>query len=115
MSLLRLVSCDGANHRVLLSCDAVGGTLYISLGLSGFVLRLPGGVFLLSRLLPGSGTGNVADTLDDVAFGRVELTRGLAVTQGGIFLKTGQSGWNAITYLGSPEAVLLVDEEVIAK
>jgi hypothetical protein len=78
LGLLRLVSCDGANDGVLLSCNAVGGTLYISLGLSGFVLRLPGGVFLLSRLLPGSGTGDVADTLDDVAFGRVELTRGLA-------------------------------------
>jgi hypothetical protein len=91
LSLLRLVSCDGANNGILLSCKAVGGTLYISLGLSGFVLRLPGGMLLLSRLLPGSGAGDVSDTLDDVAFGRVELTGGLAVMQRRNYLKTGQS------------------------
>jgi hypothetical protein len=91
LGLLRVVSCDGANNGVFLSDNAVSGTLCISLGLSGFVLRLAGGVLLLSRLLPRSGAGEVADTLDDVAFGRVELTRGLAARQGRNYLKTGQS------------------------
>ena len=113
MSLLRLVSCDGANNGVLLSCNAVGGTLYISLSLSGLVLRLPGGMLLLSGLLPRSGPGDVADTLDDVAFGRVELTGGLAVIQRKLF-KDKSIMMNVMTYLGSPEAVLLVEEEVIS-
>lgn len=35
-------------------------------------------MFLLARCLPACGSGEVADGLDDVALGRVELTSGLA-------------------------------------
>jgi hypothetical protein len=77
-SFLRAVSSDGTDDGVLLADDTVLGSLSVALSLSSLVLGLAGGVLLLARLLPGSSAGDIADGLDDVALGAVELTRGLA-------------------------------------
>jgi len=86
-SLLRAIAGDSTDNGVLLAAYAVCGALGVSLGLSRLVFGFTGGVLFLARLLPRSGTGDVADCLDYVAFGRMELTRGLATRRSFISVK----------------------------
>lgn len=71
---MRPVASDGADDGILLSANAVDDTLSVAFRLGSFVLALACGVLLFTRLLPGSGAGQVADTFDDVALGGMELT-----------------------------------------
>jgi len=77
-SLLLLVGCDGTNDSILPTAEAVTSALDVTLGLRSFVLSLSGCMFLFARLLQTGGTSYVANRLDDVALGRMELTRDFA-------------------------------------
>lgn len=71
--MLALIASDGTDNRVLVPPSLVLGTLSVPLGLSSLVLGLALSVLLLSRVLPAGSTGGVADSLDDVSLGGVEL------------------------------------------
>jgi len=77
--LLGPVASDSADDGVLLSTDAVGGTLGVALGLGGLVFGLSGSVFFPARLLPAGCAGQATNALDDIALGRVELSGSFAL------------------------------------
>jgi len=79
VSFLGPVASDGANDGVLLSANAVSGTLSVTLGLGSLVLGLSSSVLLLARALPAGSAGQVTNALNDVALGRVELSGSLAI------------------------------------
>jgi len=99
--LLRGITSDSTDDGVLLASDAVGGALDVALSLSSLVLGLALGVLLLSGALPFSRADDIADGLDDVALGGVELTRGLAVYAQGNVSDRPLGGGNTSTYEGS--------------
>ena len=76
---LFLVACDSTNDSILPTADAISSAFDVTLGLRSFILSLSGCMFLFARLLQTRGTGYVANRLDDVALGGMELTRNLAV------------------------------------
>ena len=78
--MLGLIASDRANDSVFLSTKAIHRSLYISLGLGSGVLGLALGVLLFPRLLPGGGTGQIADTLDEGSLYGMILARDFAVT-----------------------------------
>jgi hypothetical protein len=78
-SLLRAVSGNSTDDRVLLADHAVHGALSVALDLGSLVLGLASSVLLLARLLPGSSAGNVADNFNDVSLGAVELAVQFAI------------------------------------
>jgi hypothetical protein len=71
---LLLVAGHGTYYVVLLSDQAIRTTFRIALGFSGSGLGFACGVLLLAGLLPLGRASQVADGLDDGAFGRVKLT-----------------------------------------
>jgi len=78
LGLLGLIAGDRANDSVFLSAKAIHGSLYVSLGLGSLALRLALGVLLFPRLLPGGGTGQTADSIDDGSLYGMILARDLA-------------------------------------
>ena len=76
------IASESSDNGVLLTTEAVLGTFSIPLGLSGLVFGFALSVLLFARLLPGLGTRQVSDGLDNVALGGVKLTSGLAITEG---------------------------------
>ena len=77
--MLLFVGCDSTNDSILPTADAVTSAFDVTLGLRSFVFSLSGCMFLFARLLQTSGTGDVANRLDNVALGGMELTRDFAV------------------------------------
>ena len=80
LGLLGLIANNRANDSVFLSAKAIHESLYVSLGLGSSALRLALGVLLFPRVLPGGGTGQIADTLDDGSLYGMILARDFAVT-----------------------------------
>lgn len=59
--LLRLVTSDGTDDRVLLALDALLGALDVLLALGGLDLGLAGGVLLAAGVGPGGCASEVSD------------------------------------------------------
>ena len=96
------VTCHRADDGIHLAADTVLGTFGVAFGLSSFVFSLSLGVLLFPGRLPGLPTSHITDGLDDVAFGGMELTGGLAETEPDVsFMKVGIEGEEIWAYLGS--------------
>lgn len=76
--LLLTITSDGAEDGVLLSDDAVCGSVDVVLCASGVVLGLAADVLFTAGLLPGGSPREVTNCLYDGTLDRVELTSGLA-------------------------------------
>lgn len=111
LRLLALVASNSAHNSVLLASDTVDSALSVSFSLRGLILCLAGRVLLFARLLPRGGASHVADGLNDIALEGVVLAGGLAVGSDLRISVIRHFGTN-IAYLGSPEKVLLAEEDI---
>ena len=77
------------------------------------MLGFASSVLLLARTLPRRRASQVADGLHDGALDGVELTRGLADKRGIILRRVKQYNAKCKTYLGSPDVVLFIDDDIV--